>query len=237
MFISVIVGLLLGYVLAMPPGPVGVSAMNITLNKGKRSLAYYAAGSGVVDIFFGILAAMAASAVFDMFLCFGDRHPIFMLVMRFLIIILFIIYGIFCLVKSNNNNNDSYKKNNFIGKLSSFFENKPFLLGAFVSGTNITNPTFIPALTYIFLQIKSLGLISDNLFDNFTFAIAFGTGNFLWLFTLSTIIHRNKHLLSELWIYRIKKIGGLLYIFFAGFLAYKVTIMTNWTYLFRLVKA
>lgn len=239
MITSILIGLLLGYILAMPPGPVAVTSINITFNNTRKSFFYYAIGAGLLDVCFGLAAAFASSATLSLFENFTENNSFVVFLLQIVVISIFIIVGIRTIKKNNCNVNEvcnSPKKQKLIGKFDRLTKKTPFLLGVFISGTNIASPAYISLLIYLVLQVKRFEFMPDNIISNLLFSIAFGIGNFLWLFTFNNLIQRNKHLMSDLLVGKIKRAGGILYILFAGILAYKISFLTNFLQYLRFLR-
>ena len=235
MLISILLGFLIGYVLAMPPGPVAVSAVNLSFDqKSRKPFLLYAAGSALLDVFYGLIAAFAATAFISIFANFSNSYPYVMFVFQVIVILVFVIVGIRTVRRKKDNKGE--KTNEIFKKVDKFTEKRPFFLGALVSGTNLANPAFLSLLLYIILQLRNFNIIPNTIADNFLFAISFGLGNFFWLFTLSNIISRKKHLLTASFIGKIKRFGGVIYLLFAGALAYKVSLITNCMQILRFIK-
>ena len=157
MIFSVLIGLLMGYVLAMPPGPVAVTSMNVTFNEPKRSFLYYALGAALIDLCFGLAAAFASSATLSLFDNFTGTNSVVMFLLQMLVIGVFLIVGINTIRKSNGNVQEICnppKKQRIINNLEKFTKKNPFCLGFLVSGTNVVSPAYISLLIYLVLQVK-----------------------------------------------------------------------------------
>lgn len=226
----------------MPPGPVGVTAMKLGLNKGMRPAVYMSVGSGLFDVVFCLVAIFAASAAVDSLSSFSDKHPILMITFQILIVLGFIVYGYFNLKKSKNSetgevsieNDTDIAKSSIVSLLK---EKGPFFLGVGIALTNIANPTFLPSLAYIGMQVKHFELFPDTSFNNIIFSIGFGLGNFLWLWLLTYVVIRLKDRFSGNFIFRVRQFAGITFISFGGILGWRLLTLTKWSEIIRLAFA
>jgi hypothetical protein len=155
------------------------------------------------------------------------------------IITAFIIYGIINLKKKDGYSNNFEEQE--IGNKSNFvrhFKDKgPFFLGIGVALTNIVNPTFLPSLGYVSIQIQKMGVFSTEISNILLYSLGFGIGNFLWLYLLSSIIHRLKDRFSGNMLVRIRQFAGLTFIAFGGILGWRLFFFTKWAELFKIAIA
>jgi threonine/homoserine/homoserine lactone efflux protein len=85
MIISIIVGFILGFILAIPPGPVAVTAMKLTLEKGAKHGKMVAFGTSIIDIFFALITVFATSFVVKLFSDITNYNPLLFLVFQILV--------------------------------------------------------------------------------------------------------------------------------------------------------
>ncbi len=224
MFIAFIIGALLGFILAMPPGPVGVVAIRLGLSGSVKPGTFMAYGTASMDVVFCTLVIFATSAVKGAVSSFSEQHPVIMLISQIIIILGFVLFGIINL-RYKNNRIDIFDESQDIHH-SKFIENLkqkgPFLLGVAIALTNIPNPTFLPTLTYITLQIHAVNFFETTVLSNLAFAIGFGIGNFSWLYTLVRVINRYKAKMSTAMIARIKQFAGVTFIGFGTYLGWRL---------------
>ena len=65
MIISVLIGCLIGFVLAIAPGPVGVSVIRLALRDDKRSGIMMGIGASFMDFVYCIIAMGFTTAIFS----------------------------------------------------------------------------------------------------------------------------------------------------------------------------
>jgi len=234
---ALLIGLIVGFILAMPPGPIGVLSIKMGLNKKIRPAMYVAIGSGVADFIICFIAITAATAVVQALHSFLDCHPIYSILFQTILIIGFLAYGLYSLKSKSQSDKqiedaDIENKNNFVRH---FKEKGPFLLGFGLAIANIANPTFLPSIGYVGIQVQKFGLFEVTTFNNFIYSIGFGIGNFVWLYTLSNIVFRLKSKFSDNLIIRVKQFAGITFISFGGILGWRLLFFTKWSEVLRLV--
>ena len=82
MIISLLIGIAVGFVLAIPPGPVAVSVIRIALNNDKRGGILISIGASLMDMFYCLLAMLFTTAVFGSVQYFFDEYPFAMLLFQ-----------------------------------------------------------------------------------------------------------------------------------------------------------
>lgn len=221
----------------MPPGPIGVLSMKMGLRKRIRPAMYVATGSGVADFMICFIAVTAATAFVDALKSFFEQHPIYSIILQIILIIAFLTYGIYSL-KSNKTNYSNLEEVELENRspLSRYLKEKgPFFLGIGLALTNLANPTFLPSIAYVAVQVQKFNLYDVNHVNNLLYALGFGIGNFIWLYTLSNIVFRIKDKFSENFIIRVKQFAGITFISFSGILGWRLLFFTKWADVFRLV--
>lgn len=224
----------------MPPGPVGVTAIRFGLYDEVKPGVFLAMGTALLDMVFCLLAIFATSAATAAISGFSEEHPIIMLVLQILFVAGFVAYGIFNLRSRNEKidpENDKSKKKEHSKFIENLMTKGPFFLGVAIALTNIPNPTFLPSLAIITTYVHSLNLIDNSTLANSLFAVGFGFGNFLWLYTLIRLVMHFKTKMSSMMITRIRQFTGFTLIGFGTFLGYRLVTVTHWSELLRIVFA
>lgn len=234
MIIALLAGIILGFILAIPPGPVAVTAMRLSLDKGIKHGTLTALGTGFMDFVYCLIIIFATSAVLSLVNGFFDEHPLLTLSFQLFVIVVIIIYGIINIRLKNkiiNENNTKIKKS--YGIITRLSHKGPFLLGIAVAIANVANPTFLPALAYITVQVQKYVLPINSALNNFIFALAFGLGNFLWLYLISRILVHYQNKMSTQTLARIHQFAGITLIGFGTILGYRVITLTHWPEIIR----
>ena len=110
MISAFIVGTVIAFVLAMPPGPVGVTAMKLGLTKGLRVALQMGFGTALFDMLFCLMAIFATSAAVSSLESFSIAHPLVVALVQIVIVFAFVVIGILNLKKAKDNN-DSMPEN------------------------------------------------------------------------------------------------------------------------------
>ncbi len=239
MIFAILTGFVIGYIIAIPPGPVGVTAMKLSLNQGKKHGTLLAAGNGVLDFTYCLLAVIAASAIRNSLETFSSDHPVILLLIQFAIVAGIFLFGIINLKHKKNDlaEMEEVKTTRFSRFFQDLANKGPFLLGIAVALTNIPNPTFFPSIVAAAGFGLSTGFFEDTFINSIFFALGFGLGNFSWLYTLVNIIVKFKDRLSPETLARIHKFAGITLIGFSTILGYRVVSVTEWHTILRLLFA
>lgn len=237
MITALIIGIIVGIILAMPPGPIGVLSIRMGLRKNVRSAMYVALGSGVSDFLICFGAVAAATALVNALRSLFENHPIVSVILQIVLITAFFAYGFYSL-KAKRAECVQIEETD-IENCSSFAhhlkENGPFFLGAGLALANLANPTFLPSIGYVAVQVQKFNFYDVTSLNNILYSLGFGIGNFVWLYTLSNIVFKLKEKFSDNFIIRVKQFAGITFISFGGILGWRLLFFTKWADVFRLV--
>ncbi|MFP4369088.1 MAG: LysE family transporter [Candidatus Kapaibacterium sp.] len=240
MLIALLAGTLLGLVLAMPPGPVGVTAIKMGIYDGKKHGIKLALGTGLLDVVYCLIAIFATSAAVDTIESFASGYPIFMVIFQLTVIAAFVAIGILNLKKSKSSPKLLIDEKGIVkgSKLIERSKTKgPFLLGIAIALTNIANPTFMPSLAYVSLQVHQIHIFTNIAVNNALFSVGFGLGNFLWLYLLISIVAKYKAKMSSRMLLRVHQFTGFTFLGFGTLLGYRMLAFTKWPEVLRLAFA
>lgn len=232
MFLAIIVGLITGFIVAMPPGPAGVTAMKLSLEQGKRNALLYSFGNALMDFIFCVAAIFATAELAGSIKNFTTENPITILVFQVFVVVFIVIFGILQFKHKIVTKPQKIKKTsklNFTAKLAA---RGPFLLGIAIAMTNLANPTFFPSLAFITFNLHKFELIETTSLSNIGFSIGFGAGTFLWFFVIVRLFTSFKTKLSENLLIKINQFAGITLIAVGAILSYRVITYTEWAKLF-----
>ena len=238
MLVALLIGLLIGFLLAIPPGPVAVTAIHLGLDKGLKKGVLFSIGTGFIDLFYCATAIFATTAIVSLAGSFANDYPLLILIFQIIVITSIILFGLFNLKTTKkidlNKEVSIENEKSYLYKLS---HKGPFFLGVAVALTNIANPTFMATLAYITVNIHKLVYFETNSLTNFIFSLGFGFGNFIWLYiVIRTLIHHRERM-SQKAVSRIYQFAGYTLIGFGAMLGYRVLILTKWSEILRLAFA
>lgn len=237
MLSALIIGAIAGFILALPPGPVGVSAIKYALFSDLKLGNKFALANLLMDFVYCLIAIFATSAIASELSALTKDFPFLILGIQFSIVLALILYGVLNLKNSKTSilsEKVRTKKFNFVSK----FENKgPFLIGIAIGLTNFANPSFFGTLTWLSVNIFALNLIENVFSQKSLFAIGFGVGNYLWLSLLMRIVFKFKHRISEQMMVRIHQFAGISFIGFGTILGARLLFLTKWGEILRYIFA
>ena len=231
MIFALPLGVIIGIVLALAPGPVAISAMKLSMNKGEREGILFSLGSGLMDFLFCAFAIFATSAIMSALGNFSTEHPFLILTIQLLIVLGIILYGVYQFKTIKNISDKAVpeqvsKKQTFLDRLKS---RGPFFIGIAIALANIASPTFLPSLGAVTIWMQKLNLYTVGVLSNFLMALGFGIGNFLWLYIIVRMITHYKNKFSENFIAILYKFAGYTLIGFGTILGYRVIVFTKWS--------
>lgn len=180
-------GIVIGFSIAMPVGPIGFLTIQRTLSQGLLIGLITGLGAATADAIFGSIAAFGLTIISDFLL----KQQLWL---RLIGGILLLLLGLkIILQKEVENNNGKIKKTNFFRSYTSSF---------FLTLTNpLTLLIFLGIFSRIHLNIDSISFKISTYLITGVFA-----GSALWFFTLSLIVSslRKRFLpIHLLWINRI----------------------------------
>jgi threonine/homoserine/homoserine lactone efflux protein len=236
-FTSLLSGLIIGFIIAVPPGPVSIASIRLALTKGSKHSLLLALGSGTVDAAYCLLAVFSTSLLIHSFSSLSKDYAIPIVIIQFLIVIAVISFGIYNLKsgdegKEIDNNIEFTHKNKFINYL---IHKGPFLIGFGIASANIFNPTYMPSLAFITSMVHNAGLINNSVLINILFSVGIGAGNTIWLVLLNKLLIVNQAKISAGLIVYIYRFAGITLIIVGCILAYKIVIMTRWKDILTLI--
>lgn len=237
MDLSILFGFIIGIILALPPGPVGVTAIEMGLFESKKAGFKLALGNAIMDFFYSLGAIFATSAVITALDQFTADFPNLYLFFQITVIIAFLIVGVLNLraqKKKKELGSEMDDNKGFTAKLGS---RGPLFLGIAIALTNLANPTFTPTLAGVTLWVHKTGFVTGTAVSNVLFALGFGLGNLFWINLLSQMVRKYKHKFSEKMIFRIKQMAGVTFIGFGTFLGVRLFAISKWPEVLRILLA
>ncbi len=202
-----IVGLIIGFLMCIPVGPINIWVINTQLKKGQGSALAIAAGGSFMDlIYFYIILSGLSIIHFPSSVVFYTK-----------IAGLFIIFSLG--VK------ELLVRPEFKEKLKNK-ESPGDFLAAFAIGVIIytSNPTLIITMTGLGAFVKSLQLFTLGQLNIALVSIGLATGSFLWFFVLIKLVSRYREKIQNKYLFHFSKVSGLLMIALSFVLSYQLYI-------------
>ncbi len=181
-------GLVLGFSIAAPVGPIGLLCINKTLKNGKLSGFLSGLGAASADMIYGAIAALGLTAISSVLL----EYALYIRILGGLFLC-YLGVKIF-LAKKAEKAKEEVSKGLFSDYLSTFF-------------LTITNPMTIISFTAIF---AGMGIMSTNKTEILEFIIGVFSGSALWWLCLCFIAGYIGQKSDEKFIYIVNKVSGLI---------------------------
>jgi threonine/homoserine/homoserine lactone efflux protein len=234
-FTAFFIGAAIGFVLAMPPGPISIYSIKRAVERDLKNGLLVGLGASVMDVLYSFIAMMATSALVGSYNNFTQEYPVADFTVRILIISFLIIYGALQLrsgsVGSSESENDVKSRERIMGFFKKF--RGAFFVGVAMALVNAVHPTFLPALAAQALTVQHNGWVDPSkILHIAAFAIGFGCGNMTWMYVLLKIVLRFKHHMSPNFITNLKKMVAVMFIIFGAYLGLHVAFATDWKILF-----
>lgn len=238
MNLSLLIGALVGFVLAVAPGPVGVTVLKAGLRGDRRGGTLISLGASVLDCFYSLIAMLTASVFFSSLQTLFVKHPVVIFIFQVACGAAMIMYGVYQFRSGSKPSNVSVPNSSSLRTIiSNLQKNGPFLFGVGIALANIANPTFLPSLTSTAMLVQHSSLVDSTLTDSILYSIGFGIGNFGWLYALLRVVSHFKERFSPSMTVTIHRLAGATMIGAGALLGYRVLLFTKWTELLRFVFA
>lgn len=222
---SLLVGLLLGFILAMPPGPIGVVAMKAGLTGDLKRGVLIGVGAGSIDavycvVIMTLIAWLGATqaAIDGWFAAISDEYPIAFLAMKLAVVAAMIAYGVVNFRVKRTHVPLKERKVQQPSIQERIEARGPFFLGFGMGLANLANPTFLPSLIFTLIFVVNLNFVEATYTNAVVFGIAFAIGTVAWMYILVRLICKYKDRMSAKLIEGIHKFTGLTFIGFGTYL-------------------
>lgn len=233
MILAPLAGILLGFFLSIPPGPISVAIIKKGIQGEKDFGRMIGAGAAGIDILYAVIAAFASSAIVTSLGDFLLDNQWFELIFQVacILILIFLGYRYFHataedLAESNEEEKEQEEKARKYGAKSGL------MVGVFMALMNLANPSFLPTMIGVAGFLHAEGILSTSPIVNGLYAIGFGVGVFLWfLLLLRIVIHMSARLPLTYFNYVFRFAGGAFFLF-ALIIAVRVAFSTDWVGLF-----
>lgn len=228
--VAALIGAVVGFVLAIPPGPIGMTTIKMSAFNTKRNAYHLISATSLMDLIYILLIFFMTSVIIEALKNFSSRFSLITIILQIIIVLIFIGFGIYNLIQKKEKAKpeelaNTKPKISFLDKLSN---RGPFFLGIALALSNLVNPSFLPFLGFITIQIAAWNIFPLNIANKIIFALGFGIGNFLWLYTLINIISANKHRMSKNFLQRLRQLTGITFLSFGTYLGYQIFRFLPW---------
>jgi threonine/homoserine/homoserine lactone efflux protein len=216
---SLFAGILIGFILALPPGGIVLVGMNLAMQGGFRRAVPYAWGTMLVDTAYALLAVLGAGIVVHAYKSVVASFPVLVIGMQSLIIAALLGYGLFLFLRRTPTLKRDANGGFDTGRLNTRTRGRtPFLLGVGLNISNIFSPTFLAALAIVATQAHAFGVRPGNTLDAVLYAIGFGIGNTLYMQIGMKLVEKYTSRLQPRHLLGVQKIAGIAFAAIGGLL-------------------
>lgn len=226
MLLALLLGAAVGFVLALPPGPVSVTALKMSALDGKRPALFLSVGSAVLDVVFCSVIMLATGAALSAFGSFSIRHPISVRVLQYSVVAVFLAIGVLYVSKGEKAPERALRPKPLkTGIKENLAARGPFFLGVAIALANLASPTFLPSIAWVSVQARAFNFFKPTIVNDLFYSLGFGAGNFLWLYSISSLVYKFRSRMSLSFLNIVRKIAGASFILFGIILAYRLLTM------------
>jgi threonine/homoserine/homoserine lactone efflux protein len=239
MILTFLTGVVLGLIVAIPPGPVMVVIVRGVLHSGKEYALRIAYGIALFDVAYSFTFSLAAGSVLRAFDAVLLRFPYLPTLLQALAITGLISYGIWSLranlhkaakglpdddepTPTNDNDanpNEGAGMGRFTRKIAAY---GPFFIGVALSLTHLANPTFIPLMTTVSIVAQKYGFMQIGVLEqHVAFALGYASGVLAWLAILTFATWKYRNVFSHSILLRINRLLGITMIGFGAYWGYE----------------
>lgn len=229
MLTALLVGLVVGFVLAMPPGPIAIACMRQALERQASAGVQLALAAAAMDMVYALLAAWASSALVGLLAGMVTDHAGVLLAFQGGCVVLLVVLGVRALRSPTPEGNAAVRPQQKPTRRRG--ATSPALLGVLLALTNLANPAFLPALMFVVSLLQARGWVGHDLGANALYAVGFGAGGALWFLLLLRVLTRLRTQLASTFIPMLSKMAGGAFLLCALMLTYHLVMATAWAQL------
>src|SRR5712691_4201211 len=220
MVTALLVGLVVGFVLAIPPGPIAMACVHQGLAGQAREGVALVLGASAMDIVYALLAAFASSALVGALWGMVMHHAWALLAFQGGCIVVLLVFGLrYCWSTTHGDASRGRPRD----------DASPYLSGVLIALTNLASPTFLPSLIFAMSLLHVRGWVGHAVGDHVMYALGFGVGGALWFILLLRTLTHLRAQVSPTVIPIIYRVAGGVFLLFAGMLTYHLVTTTAWS--------
>lgn len=236
MVIAFVTGLIIGFLLSIPPGPIGVSIMKKALQGNKKGGYLIGLGAALMDILYVFVAFHFTAMLTRTMQQYISQHSLAFLLLQLIVVALLIGYGVLNLKIKRVRLVTSYKPQSItLTESISQRITVPFFVGVTLALANLANPTFLPSILYMVMVLHEQQLWISGFAANAFFSLGFGIGVMIWISILVELFAHLRNRLSISVLHMLHRFAGITLIGIGTYLGYRVLSVVRWTDLLRFV--
>ena len=230
MIIAPIAGIVLGFVLSIPPGPISVAIIRKGIDGDRDFGRMIGIGAAGIDILYALIAAFASSAIITTLGDFLAGNAWFELVFQVvcIAILLYLGYKYFHATARDMQASTAIEEEQE-DKAKKFGATSGVMVGVFMALMNLANPSFLPTMITVAGALHAEGILTSSPAVAVLYSLGFGAGVLLWfLLLLRIVVHMRTRMPLNYFTYVFKFAGGAFYLF-ALVIAVRVVVDTSWS--------
>lgn len=204
--IALPLGLLIGFLMCVPVGPINVWVVNTLLKHNFRSAFSIAVGGSVMDFVYFMIILTGLS-----FFTFSPQASLILKIVGVLFLFLFGLKEIFSKEQTLEVKEEIEKK---MPHVSGFF-----LLGVLIY---TSNPTLIATMSGLAAVIKSWQVFDFNFLNYFLLSLGVGLGSAGWFYFLLKMVERYHNRIPKKFFHHFNRASGVLIVLFSFIMAFNV---------------
>jgi threonine/homoserine/homoserine lactone efflux protein len=230
MVTALLVGLVVGFVLAMPPGPIAVACIRQALAGQARYALALAIGASAMDIVYALLAAGASSALLVSLGAMVTDNAWSLLALQVGCIVVLAVLGLHY-VRTTTHRVDAraWQEKAQEERARPHGLSSPYLIGVLIALTNLASPTFLPSLIFVMGFVHARGWVGHDMGENALYAVGFGAGAALWFGLLLWALSALRAKLSPQVLPMLSRVAGGALLLCAVMLTYHIVTATDWS--------
>jgi threonine/homoserine/homoserine lactone efflux protein len=233
---AIILGIVAGFVLAMPPGPISLAATRQVLLGSFRAGLLMVIAAAIMDMVFMLGATFASSAILVTLQGIILENKVFLLVFQLACISVLLYLGIGYFVPKRREHREEVVEQREMKEEEQarhMVHSSPFLIGGVMAVANLASPSFFPSFLAVVSFLQANHVLMRTSEDNILFSIGFGSGTLLWFLTAMRILAYFRAKLTDGFLGGIYKFAGGSMLLFAVLVGYHVITHTDWSGLFH----
>ena len=206
MILAFLIGLIVGFLICIPVGPINMWAVNTQLKRNFKSAISIALGASLMDFIY-FMVILSGLSLFN----FSLQTIHTLKIIGVIVLFAFGMKEILTKHVSFSLTEDEKKK---APKAHSYF-----LLGVLIY---TSNPTLIASMTGVAAVIKSWKLFDENVTNHFLLSVGLSLGTFAWFYILLKIVGKYQHKITEIFFVGFSKACGIFILLFSLYMAFNV---------------
>lgn len=206
MIIALFVGIIIGFLICIPVGPINVWVVNTLIKHNFRSAYSIALGGSTMDFVYFMIILTGLSLF--------HFSPATVLTLKIVGVFFLFVFGLReMLVKKQNFTLDENTK-----------KKAPKAAGFFLMGVAIysSNPTLIASMSGVAAIIKSWNLFPFSFANYFALSLGLALGSALWFYLLLKIVTKYQNRIPERFFINFSRVSGALIVLFSLYMAFNV---------------